>query len=177
MCAELVCRRERLVSSASSVLDHGVHDAFPSGAESTGTGKPTDSARACSLCKHRPYPTTHTTRRNAQLPTSGCVRFSFGKLHSTGAVRPLDQGRVPGDNDLLRAGVVASLRRVLSEVVMHYRTERNHQGSANRLVRPQSPEMANQVRSNAASAWRNAQLLLSGGCLRFPIEKADMTPY
>jgi transposase InsO family protein len=37
----------------------------------------------------------------------------------------------------------ASLRRAINEFTSHYHTERNHQGLANRLIRPQSQEMAN----------------------------------
>lgn len=37
----------------------------------------------------------------------------------------------------------ASLRQAISEFVAHYHTERNHQGLANRLIRPQLPEAAN----------------------------------
>jgi putative transposase len=37
----------------------------------------------------------------------------------------------------------ASLRRAISEFTFHYHTERNHQGLANRLIRPQSQEMPN----------------------------------
>jgi transposase InsO family protein len=36
----------------------------------------------------------------------------------------------------------ASLRRAISEFAAHYHTERNHQGLANRLIRPQRQEMA-----------------------------------
>jgi putative transposase len=36
----------------------------------------------------------------------------------------------------------ASLRRAISEFVMHYHAERNHQGLANRLIRPQSQQVA-----------------------------------
>jgi transposase InsO family protein len=38
----------------------------------------------------------------------------------------------------------ASLRRAIREFVAHYHTERNHQGLANRLIRPQPQETANQ---------------------------------
>ena len=36
-----------------------------------------------------------------------------------------------------------SLRRAISEFISHYHTERNHQGLTNRLIRPQSQEVAN----------------------------------
>ena len=36
-----------------------------------------------------------------------------------------------------------SLRRAINEFVMHYHSERNHQGLANRLIRPQSQQAAN----------------------------------
>jgi transposase InsO family protein len=36
----------------------------------------------------------------------------------------------------------ASLRRAISEFVMHYHAERNHQGLANRLIRPRPQEAA-----------------------------------
>jgi hypothetical protein len=36
----------------------------------------------------------------------------------------------------------ASLRRAISEFAANYHTERNHQGLANRLIRPQRQEMA-----------------------------------
>ena len=36
----------------------------------------------------------------------------------------------------------ASLRRAISEFVMHYHAERNHQSLANRLIRPQPQEAA-----------------------------------
>ena len=37
----------------------------------------------------------------------------------------------------------ASLRRAISEFMSHYHTERNHQGLANRLIRPQPQEATN----------------------------------
>jgi hypothetical protein len=47
----------------------------------------------------------------------------------------------------------ASLRRAIGEFMSHYHTERNHQGLANRLIRPQSQEMATTVRSAVGSGW------------------------
>jgi hypothetical protein len=38
----------------------------------------------------------------------------------------------------------ASLRRAISEFVVHYHTERNHQGLGNLLIRPRPQEAANQ---------------------------------
>ena len=37
----------------------------------------------------------------------------------------------------------ASLRRAISEFPVHYHTERNHQGLANQLIRPEPQEAAN----------------------------------
>jgi transposase InsO family protein len=70
----------------------------------------------------------------------------------------------------------ASLRRAISEFTAHYHTERSHQGLANRLIHPQ-PQGEGEQRCDLspAAAGRNAQLLLSRGCLRFSLEKVDST--
>jgi putative transposase len=52
----------------------------------------------------------------------------------------------------------ASLRQAISEFVAHYHTERNHQGLANRLIRPQLPEAANHGRSLAARGWEGCSI-------------------
>jgi putative transposase len=53
----------------------------------------------------------------------------------------------------------ASLRRAISEFTSHCHTERNHEGLANRLIRPQSQEMANR-----SAIYRRQRL---GGTLNY----------
>jgi putative transposase len=50
-----------------------------------------------------------------------------------GALRALDQGRVPGPDDLLGQ---RSLRQAIWDFLKHYHFERNYQGLGNRLIQP-----------------------------------------
>ena len=69
-----------------------------------------------------------------------------------------------------------SLRRAISEFAAHYHTERNHQGLANRLIRPQ-PQGA----GNHRAVYRRQRLggmlnYYCRGCLRVSIEKVELRP-